>query len=375
MSYLRNLNEIGAGIIGRAVTDTLYVSPEGSGTDGLTWATAFTTLQAALTAASTNGNDCTLICISPHSSSYDINFAGDPTYTGNYILYGTHRDWIDIKNTHASATSILKFTGKVALMRLGFDLGSGSNNGIIMTHRGFRLYHCQFLGKNLTGAATALHINNASTLKAGKIVDCNFIGEGKNHMTALRLNNTSESLFERLNILDCKIGIQIVHADSDYNMFCNLNVCRNGIGFDIDAGNCQHLENILFHENTVNVDDEVGGHFYNNIKGSFPINIIPDNLVGVTVNTHANPDTWGTNTQIRAAIDKPFRIVAIHLEPSNAEWYRIRFTDGTTYYDEVLFNANKREGLSSPSGTEFIFNKGIVISASAKSISGGNIIR
>ena len=48
MSYVGHLKEIGSGSIGRAVTDTLYVSPEGAGTNGKTWAGAFTTIQDAI---------------------------------------------------------------------------------------------------------------------------------------------------------------------------------------------------------------------------------------------------------------------------------------------------------------------------------------
>ena len=52
MSLISHLPEIGSSF-GRAVTDTLYVSPEGAGTNGKTWGGAFTTIQAALAAAST----------------------------------------------------------------------------------------------------------------------------------------------------------------------------------------------------------------------------------------------------------------------------------------------------------------------------------
>ena len=83
MSYIGNLREIGAGIAGIAVTDTLYVSPNGAGTDGKTWASAYTTLQAALTAASTDADACTQIVVGPHAIYYDINTTGDPTWTGN----------------------------------------------------------------------------------------------------------------------------------------------------------------------------------------------------------------------------------------------------------------------------------------------------
>jgi len=59
------LPEVGAAVIGRASTATLYVSPNGSNADGKTWSSAYNTIQAALDAASTDADDCTLILIRP----------------------------------------------------------------------------------------------------------------------------------------------------------------------------------------------------------------------------------------------------------------------------------------------------------------------
>jgi len=40
-----------------------------------------------------------------------------------------------------------------------------------------------------------------------------------------------------------------------------------------------------------------------------------------------------------------------------------------------LFDGNKKAGADAPSGTEYIFARGTRISASAKSISGGNNVK
>ena len=127
--------EIGSGIAGLAVTDTLYVSPNGNNTTGKTWTTAYNTIQGALSAASTDGNDLTEIVISSHATYYDINTTGDPTYSGNYALVGSGRTFAKIVNNHASATSILNFTGKVILKDLNFNLNT-STNGITLGHGG-----------------------------------------------------------------------------------------------------------------------------------------------------------------------------------------------------------------------------------------------
>ena len=83
--------DAGAYTLGKAITATLRVWPNGDNSEGSSWSKAYRTIQAALNAASTNTNDCTLILIPPHSTFYDINMAGDPTWGANVILMGTHR--------------------------------------------------------------------------------------------------------------------------------------------------------------------------------------------------------------------------------------------------------------------------------------------
>ena len=374
MSYLGHLKEIGSSALGRAVTQTLYVSPNGSGTNGLTWASAYTTIQAALTAASTDGDDVTLIMVSPHTTNYDIDTTGDPTFTGNYILAGPSRHWSKILNTHASATSILKFTGNVMLYRLNFNLGSGSGNGVIITNDGFRVRDCLFIGDDLTGAATALHIDGA-TARDGRVIESIFLGEGLTHMTGMLLDNCANSIFESLRFHACKTAIQIIHADSDKNMFNDLDIGDSGIGFDIDAGNEQHIHNVVFHHNTTNIDDKVGDHILERIEGNFRMTTEPTDFTGTAIAAHADADTWGADTELRAAVAStvPFRIISIFVIPNISQLHRIRFSQdsGSTFYDDVIINATKQTGVAPPAGTGYIFNTGTRISVSMKAESGG----
>ena len=380
MSYVRSLREIGTGIVGRAVTDTLYVSPEGAGTNGKTWAGAFTTIQAALTAASTDRDECTLIMISPHTTSYDIDTTADPTWTGNYILKGSHRNWAKIVNTNSDnggATSLMKFTGRVALIDLNFNLGTG-NNGVIITLGGPRVYNCQFVGEDLTSAKTALHLDHASGGKHAKVIDCDFKGDDE-FMTALKVDQFGYSNFERIRIHECLVGIHILGANADKNIFSYVDIgdCShaNGIGIDIDAGNEQHFHDIILHHNTTNVDDESKDHIWSNIFGAFPIAINPDSLTGDTVQT-------GTGTAYGSALtifstnelDYPFRIVGYVFVPSNNDTYQIRFSGdaGASYFDMLQFNDTRATASIAPSGTEFIFNAGTEIYCEARNDSGGD---
>ncbi|MBA7659452.1 hypothetical protein ES703_67432 [subsurface metagenome] len=366
---------LGNASILRAVTASLRVSPNGSGIDGLSWQKAYTTIQDALDAASTDPDDCTLILISPHTTYYDIDRTGDPTWEANLILVGTHRNWAKIKNDHPTATSIMKLTGKASVIDLNFNLGTGGN-GLIMTHGGCRGYHIQFVGEDLTEAGIALWLDGSPS-NHGKFIDLHFLGH-TTHMTALKVDQFAHSYFELLRIHECASGIQVVGADADSNHFNDIDIGGCGIGFDLDEGNGQHLDDVLLHDNVVNIDDEVGDHHYSNIRGDFNIKIEPDNLVGVQVDC-GGAGVYGGDTEIRAAVSstKPFRIVGVHVEPSANEWYTVRFSadSGVTFYDKLLFDGTKREGMAAPSGTEYILNKGTRISASARSETGGNNVK
>ncbi|MBU8870676.1 MAG: hypothetical protein KOO60_07420 [Gemmatimonadales bacterium] len=374
MSYFGRLDEIGAGIIGRAVTDTLYVSPSGGNTDGRTWDGAFTTIQAALDAAPTDTGKATLILIGPNPTWYDINTTGDPTWSGNYILKGTHRAWASIKNTHASATSILNFTGKASVESLAFGL-TGSGNGIVLTGKGFRVNHCGFNAIGATGASSCIWVGDGATINGGKIQDIEVRGN-QSYTTGLTLNNASINEMTHIHMHNCLTGIHILNADSDVNTFVDMDLGLCTIGIDIDAGNAQHFFGVNFHGCTTNIDDEVGDHIFEHITGDFPIYTSPANLAGITATAHVDANTWGADTEIIAAgaIDVPFRVVGIVTVPNVTQWHSVRFSDdsGSTFYDETLFYSTKFQGTEHPPGTGFIFNKGTRISCSVKAESGGS---
>lgn len=367
---------LGMPTIGRAVTATLFVSPNGDNSDGSTIGRAYQTIQGALSAASTDVNECTLILIGINTGSnfYNINTTGDPTFTGNYILKGSHRTWQKIKNTHASATSILKFTGYVSLIDLNFNLGNGGGNGVIITKGASRVYHCQFVGEDLTGAATAIHYDGATQLKHHKMMDCNFRGDVA-YMTALLIDKSCCSNYERLVFHHCLTAIQIVDTLSDENIFNDLDIGDSSLGIDIDAGNEQHFSNVQFHHDTTNIDDEVGDHIFDEMKGDFPVTIEPTNLVGVTLTANATANVYGSDTELRAAVTstKPFRIIGVYVEPTVSQWYQIRLSpdSGSTFFDQIMVSTSRSAGSSLPTGTGYIFNKGTRISASTKAESGG----
>lgn len=386
-SGIYNINPLYEGLgtiaVNRTVTAVLHVSPNGSGTDGRSWTKAYQTIQDALNAASTDVNEVTLILIAINtgpSNNYDINTTGDPTFTGNYILMGTHRTWAKIKNEHIGATSVLKFTGYTSLINLNVNMGT-SNNGVIITKGAGRVNRCQFVGENLTSAKTALQIGDggAVTAKWGKVSESYFLGEStKAHMTALKLNNAKYTFIDDFEVASAKIGLHIVHADTDTNVVRGAGIDACATGIQIDAGNGQYFQDIRFNDNDVNVTDSVGDSQWSRIYGSFPI-ALTNGLTGQQIDTHANAATYGTDTEIRsvAAATKPFKIVGCSVDPSFAEKFKVRFSadSGGTFFSEILTETSKNQASSAAKGTDFIFNKGTRISASAMCESGGNNIK
>lgn len=364
----------GSSIVNRAITDTLYVSPDGDDSNGSNWNKAYTTIQGALDAASTDANDCTLIMIAPHPTYYDIDTAGDPTWAANVEIKGTHRLWAAIRNTHASATSIFKFTGKASIQDIAI-FQTGTVDGVIFTKSGWRVRTCGFNSELITGAATSVVIDGSAAFIRGGIMEHVQIRGAKAYSKGLQMHTAKINEFIDVNFHDCLTAIQIEHADSDSNYFTDIEIGNCTLGVDIDAGNGQHFRQMYFHSNTRNIDDEVGDHFWVDISGNFSIKIYPDDFTGITVPSAAGAGTWGTLTELVAtgAIDNPFRIVGIHLQPAVSQNSRLRLTAdaGTTYHDDIFFDGNRREGTAAPSGTEFIFNADTKIEASAKVVGNG----
>ncbi len=79
----RQLDIAGNATTGRSVTATLRVHHDGDGTDGSSWAKAFTTIPAALAAASADADGMTLILIAPSTTVYDIDITGITSWSKN----------------------------------------------------------------------------------------------------------------------------------------------------------------------------------------------------------------------------------------------------------------------------------------------------
>ncbi len=365
----RQEDMLGNAGLGRAYTATLHVSPDGTGADGLSWRTAYQTPAAAFDACSADANALTLVLIAP--GTYDINQTGQPTWTQNIVVQGSHRDFVTFTNTHASASCILRLEGLSVVQDVTIA-PVAADNGLLLWADGARAYRLRIDGTGHTGVGVGLWLNGDD----GKAIDIDILGNAAQTIGINVLG--ARTHYENIHIDDCATGIWVHNAGADSNLFDNIFIHGCALGIDIDSGNEQHFKDILFLENTRDVDDEVGDSQWLNIRGRFDIEILPDNFTGITVNTGA-ANTYGADTQLLSAAsrDNPFRIVGISVEPSTSEWYKLRLSDdsGASFFDEIQFDGAKRQGEAAPSGTEHIFNAGTRISGSAKDVSGGDNVK
>ena len=371
----RNLNQqvdyFGASATGRAITATLLVSPDGDNTDGLSWRTAYQTINAAIDFASGDAADLTLIFCAP--GTYDIDTTGDFSTFKNVEIRGSHRNWVHITNNHGSATSIMNFTGFVSLLDLTFKHGAGSLNGVKISGagtKGSRVRRVYFEAENTTGAHTCLELEDT---EYARVEDVKWHGTVGNTL-GLLLDDCKLCNFETLDFHECLTGIQITNLSED-NIWSFILLHECALALDIDSGDNQFLHEFGFSMNTRNVDDEVGNHTWVSPRGQFDIELLPDNMTGILVNTGA-AGVYGGDTELLSSVsrDNPFRVVGYAFDPSTTEWYHVRFSDdsGVSYFDIVPFFGTKQTGNEAPSGTEHIFNRGTRISCSARDVSGGD---
>jgi len=367
-------------ISGFSFTDYFFVSPNGNGNGGKTWTTAYTTLQAALAASSSDPDDCTLIILGPHATDYDINTTGDPTYSGNYAIIGSSREWCKITNSHASATSILKFTGKIYLKNITIDCESTNNNGVIVhgtSAHGCMLENLFFDFLHSSGSNIALQVSGG--VQYAHLRDIVVHGHVA-RTTGLLLDTFILSELDNIELHDCVTGLKITNGLSDNSIFNTILLHTCALGIDINAGNTQMFNDVTFWNCTTNIDDSVGDANWNNVKGEFPVTIEPDDLTGVAITAGVGADTWGNDTEIRAAATStsPFKLFSLHVEADTGEKYRIRLSadSGTSFFfDSVVegvANETVRLPLNRNPNCDYLFNQGIRISGSIKSETGGN---
>jgi len=322
-------------------TDVLYVSPDGNNSDGLTWAAAFTTIQAALANASSDLNDITLILIAP--GIYDMNTAGIYVVNKNVRLFGTRPNLVTITNTHASATGILQFNKYGGMYNLHILCGAGITNGIIVnSSASVDSTLSQVL---ITDESPDVHFEGILlTNGTYRFLAEELYVQGNNMTTGIRTDNSYHNVFNDVYMNNCSIGIHLNNTNDDNNVFKTLNILNCQIGILIDSGDQQTFNDITFLDNVRNVYDKVGNSIYSEIKLDNPRTYItPDDLVGIEV-LGAGAETYGDEIVVCPAISRenPFVIVAVIYSfsvPQNAGM-RLSATNGSTYFFESILRVS-----------------------------------
>ncbi len=356
------------------VTDVLYVHPDGNGSTGLTWETAYTTFLAAYTAASSDVNDFTLILVS--AGTFDFDIAGGQLIAKNIAIRGAGTGLTIFKNSHASNTYIFSvsrpfYLSECTLYRVGTCNGLVLTSGAKATLDGV---YFDFISE-AAAAGVAIDVTNAH---ANSFRDTTIIGDGANTI-GVNLNISAGNVLERVFLGSCAVGAKIENAVSDRNTFHFVLFFECVLGLDIDAGNAQIFDQLVFHGCTTNIDDEVGDSYWAHIDGNYPIESLPQDLVGVTVADGA-AGAYGAYVEIISAAtnDGPFRIVGMKVEAEDAGHHALRLSadNGTTFFYEVNIEATAAQGqtfgINLPAGSEYIFNKGTQITAAWKSSDGNS---
>jgi len=354
-------------------TDRIYVHKDGSGTTGESWETAYSTINAAYAATSSDLDNKTLIFVG--LGTFDVNIAGQLDITKNVNIIGSGREGTTFMNSHISADFVFSVSRyfKIEHCEVFYNQSCGGIN--VQDTSDSHLIHINFMTEvNHTGTPEALYLDGGGH---GEFEDLHFDGLNTTS-TAINISNSDHNTFWDIEVYEYNnTGIHICN-NSNNNLFKDIHIFETDIGLNIDSGYNQHFMDLMFFGCATNVDDEIGNSYWYDIITDVEEAITaPNDLTGVVVNTDALGDTYGIDTLIydASASDRPYYIVAMMFEPNVKERYGLRLTDdgGTTYFYETVIEAKNIDEVNRLT-IEFprVFNAHSQIHCSVMSESGGD---
>ena len=317
---------------------TYYVSIAGDNSDGLSWETAFTALADALNLIEANQNVGENHLVLIGVGIFDVNITGNPTYSTNITIKGSGFGKTTILNNHATATSILRFTGHSGLKDLMVYTGaSGSKSGIIVSNTGISAYgfvmeNVIIIGYSAEGAMDCLLIEGGAG--QGLYKNVRIIGDITNSI-GLHMNSSDENQFEHVIVFDCDIGIYLEDDNDDDNHFHDIYLDGNAVGVQIDSGDGNCFDWVHFGNNVVNITDNGNATKWCNICLVLEVTLLmPETAsAGTTITSKDVADTYGDNySEIDdgSGFTKPFKIIGAFLgNPSdNTATYIVKIATG-----------------------------------------------
>jgi hypothetical protein len=354
-------------------TDGIYVHKDGDSSTGESWETAYSTITAAITAASADLDDKTIIFVG--LGTFDVNVATQLNIIKNVHIVGSGREGTIFRNSHANADYVFNVTQnfKMEECEIFFNQSCGGIN--IHNTSKINLENINFNTEvNHTGNPEALRINGAFH---GEYKDIHFDGINT-ASTAINISGASHNEFTNIMIFEYNFtAIQICNNSED-NIFENIHILSSLVGINIDSGIGQHFHTVGINNCTVNVDDEVGNSYWHGITAeTMLVAVVPDDLTGVDVNGGVGANVYGADVLVSdaSASDRPYYVIAILFEPDVGERYGLRIWDtfAATYIYETVMEAKFADQIDRHT-IEFprIFNAHNQLYISIKSESGGD---
>lgn len=372
-------------------TDTLFVSSAGDDSNGSSWTKAYTSLKTALDWVAANQSTGETHLIMMGDGTFDMDTTGDPEYTSiNVAIIGMGKNKTFLTNSHASATSILKFNScaltivnltfntennNITGLHLDCSVGSWLNDGTVINNVDFRLL-------TPTGAHSFLYMEGSVEKLSMK--NCSFYGY-ITLTTGIYTDDAAFNYYENIYFYTCLIAIHFTDADDCANRFKDIyfDWCDVCIQIDIAATWGNYFENIHFNYTyTTNIDDVGGTNYYHNliknaISWDYQEEFYPNDLTGIPVAAGVLANAYSAaNVEIRsaAAATAPYYVKGFAYEADTGEKWGVAFeiglgTGGQSFsIVEGVANELKEYYFKKP----FIVRQGQSLECAVKSETGGN---
>jgi len=301
-----------------AHTDVLFVSPNGDNSDGLTWSTAYNTLQTACEIATNNSYNW-LINIAP---GHYVETDPTPTYSGNINLSAVDPHSVIVTNT-VCATHVLEFTGLVYLKNICVTCAD-AQDGIIYNrsnHGGlFDTVHIDATA--VTGAQSAITFKGGGNF--AQVINC-FIEGNVLYTTGIDVVNWSKSEIHAIRIGKSIKGIHIT-AGNAWFLYGKINLNFNTTAIEIESGvTSTRIVDVYYNGNTTNVIDNGTGTIIT--RGSQTLDREVTKIFPITTSTGTEVTTgtanvWGSYAEIDdgSSFTSAFKITGIYIaNPSDAD--------------------------------------------------------
>ncbi len=381
--WLNNPQDAQLAAAPQIATDTFYVSPFGSGVGGATWATAFTTIAAAIAACSAVAGHYNVVYIA--TGTYDLNSAGYVAIAKNIRFIGVGPNVL-ITNQNAAPVGLFNITGHCYFENIVFYTTNAAAvcNGVTITAAGGNatvFKECVFYAVGaFAGAATLINIVAAAD--TCKILNCVFLGlVGQ---TTGIITASSFTVIQGNQFFTCLLGVSITPAASNDNIIkgCEFIQCATGLNIIVAA-----LRNMVIDTKFIacpaRVTDGAISTHYMNVESDIVVAEMYPLLTANVVVTGGAANVYtaapGTDIIAAAAVTQPFRVTNLQCQiPGDiAEPYTILFNaieNGVTIPIGAIRGIMIATGcINVPVRTRF-FGEGTNITARVKTNGGADTI-